>query len=762
MKFKKIYLMLYFSFCLFIWGNTAMGQMMARDYRVHERGMLHQTVYNTGSIGTYWDRNLNRTTLPLMEWPSNSAFTYQAIEYDGQHNSWGGAIFISANIEGKYGFDLEDGRLFAFCGGVGKADPEPPYGRWSFPISINKVTNFPLNDDGTINENYNPNEAEEIITAKWATSVGITVTRVSRQWSFPDYDDMIIYEFELENTGDFNGDEVPDSINTLVDVFVQFQYGFAPSMYGFQRYHDYEWEKQDNMFGNWDPTYWLHYVQVLEIFGDSLRCGRPEPDPANFPLYANSRLYGGGLTSPQAPGFCMLYYDTDKLAIIDRNDPNRNQSVQFVNEQLLNWDSLGHSYMLDDEDKVKQPWSSYEGKKNTQLDKMYDKIHRINDPYGKLYKDELNPTYWIPDPKWVGRMAPHHDGFKDRSPTRGFGFAPYYMEPGDKIEFAYAEVVGYGARPGHRIVGGLVAAETSQPVRANGWDRPMTVSANGNTVHTDNYIQEFGYPDYVNSDVRTVQDVAEIAYEAYSGHEIDDPSTWEQGNPQYWPEDNPKDGVYNIPVPIPAPKISIINTDSGTVSIKWARYVEDFENIFPSAVSGHLVKFNVYRSDIGIGPYKLIGSVQLGNVTGENIYDFADLDRNFKVGETKYYYVTSVDENGYESGRTNLINHTKNIGAVPELGKVYVAPNPFVLRSGFSGNAAENMLGFYALPTECTIYIFSFAGQRVMEIKHNVPLYADSWEQITLNSQDIASGVYFYVVKTPDGKKSTGKFIVIK
>ena len=89
-------------------------------------------------------------------------------------------------------------------------------------------------------------------------------------------------------------------------------------------------------------------------------------------------------------------------------------------------------------------------------------------------------------------------------------------------------------------------------------------------------------------------------------------------------------------------------------------------------------------------------------------------------------------------------------------------PNPFVLNSGFVGDDAERMLGFYGLPRKCTIYVFSFSGQRVMTIEHDVPEYSNSWKQVTINHQDLASGLYYFVVTTPEGDKSTGKFIVIK
>ena len=46
---------------------TLQGQI--REYRLHDRGMLHETVYNTGDIGRPWQTGNagNVTTTPLME-----------------------------------------------------------------------------------------------------------------------------------------------------------------------------------------------------------------------------------------------------------------------------------------------------------------------------------------------------------------------------------------------------------------------------------------------------------------------------------------------------------------------------------------------------------------------------------------------------------------------------------------------------------------------------------------------------------------------
>jgi hypothetical protein len=70
-------------------------------------------------------------------------------------------------------------------------------------------------------------------------------------------------------------------------------------------------------------------------------------------------------------------------------------------------------------------------------------------------------------------------------------------------------------------------------------------------------------------------------------------------------------------------------------------------------------------------------------------------------------------------------------------------------------------LGFYNLPKQCTIRVFSYSGQLVQTIEHNSELYSTEWLQTTRNNQIIASGVYFFVVQTPDGKTTHGKFVVI-
>jgi len=99
---------------------------------------------------------------------------------------------------------------------------------------------------------------------------------------------------------------------------------------------------------------------------------------------------------------------------------------------------------------------------------------------------------------------------------------------------------------------------------------------------------------------------------------------------------------------------------------------------------------------------------------------------------------------------------------VPKMQKVYAVPNPFVVKSGFSGLGEENKIEFVGLPERATIKIYSFSGQLIETIEHDERVFSSAFLQITRNNQDLASGVYFFVVKTPDGAKTSGKFYVLK
>ena len=724
-----------------------LSQAQQLEFKIHNRGMLHETVYNTGDIGRPWTTGQegNKTNNPLMEWPSRSATVVQGTRYSGQHNLLGGGMYMAANLDGKPGME---NRIYALCGAVGTGSgSETIVGRWSYPLYIEKIENFPLLADGNLNPDYDPDEAEEIIITSWATPLGVTVTRTSRAWSYPDYDDMIIYEYELEYTGDTDGNPATiEQTTTLKDFMALFIYGFAPSMYGFQRHYQ-EWKYNSGIYRGdqnnfWDADYWLSFNMNLRTnITDASIFAKREPNKDLFLEFARTGKNGGGLCSPQAPGFCILYYDTNHLAFVDTIESAQNES-EVVSVLRT---SFGEYYELDENNHIKQPWSNKVSTGNTRSSKMT--VQSINPD--KRWSGVYSPgsTTWAnpPSQRWIGRAAYNYRQSVDAG-QKHIVFGPYTLKHGDKLEYSLAEVVGYGARAGKVVEGGQTLQQWAP---TPSWNRKVTF---GDEVVTEHYLDDFGYPDYVNSDVVTVTDVAEKAFEAYLGADsIAIP---------VWPEDNPNDGSYRIPVPVPAPVISVENTNDGKVRITWNRAVEDFTH---TRLMGTLEQFYIYRSDAGMGPWALLDSVPVGQVNDENRYEYLDADPNFKLGETRYYSVVSVDNHGNVSGRTNITKHGKNVASVEKMTEVFVVPNPFKIESGFGGKVgAEDKIGFYGLPKKCTIRIYSYAGQLVETIEHDDPVYTTAWFQVTRNEQEIASGIYLYVITTPDGEKATGKFIIVK
>jgi hypothetical protein len=96
------------------------------------------------------------------------------------------------------------------------------------------------------------------------------------------------------------------------------------------------------------------------------------------------------------------------------------------------------------------------------------------------------------------------------------------------------------------------------------------------------------------------------------------------------------------------------------------------------------------------------------------------------------------------------------------LDQVRVVPNPYIVSSAWETSSQERRLQFNHLPPVCTIRIFTLAGEEVIRLNHNDNLGYVFWNMRSKSDQDIAYGLYIYVIETPQGKTKTGRFLVIK
>ena len=97
------------------------------------------------------------------------------------------------------------------------------------------------------------------------------------------------------------------------------------------------------------------------------------------------------------------------------------------------------------------------------------------------------------------------------------------------------------------------------------------------------------------------------------------------------------------------------------------------------------------------------------------------------------------------------------------LDDIRVVPNPYIVRSGLELDENDARVMFTHLPAQCTIDIYTVAGRKVITLDHRGTDGAGYayWDMRNREGQDVAYGVYVYVVKAGD-MTHTGKLMVIR
>ena len=95
---------------------------------------------------------------------------------------------------------------------------------------------------------------------------------------------------------------------------------------------------------------------------------------------------------------------------------------------------------------------------------------------------------------------------------------------------------------------------------------------------------------------------------------------------------------------------------------------------------------------------------------------------------------------------------------------ISVVPNPYMVNSNyFNESPGNNLIRFTRLPEKCTITIYTISGEKVRELIHDDHIDGNEWWDLrSFNNQEIAPGLYIYIVETPDGQKVIDKFAVVR
>jgi len=101
--------------------------------------------------------------------------------------------------------------------------------------------------------------------------------------------------------------------------------------------------------------------------------------------------------------------------------------------------------------------------------------------------------------------------------------------------------------------------------------------------------------------------------------------------------------------------------------------------------------------------------------------------------------------------------------ATDALKNIKVVPNPYFAQYNpmVETSEGESVVEFQNVPDECTIRIYTLAGDLVQTVNHTSGTGAARWNLLSKNRQQVAAGIYLYHVESTYGEH-LGRFAIIK
>ena len=206
--------------------------------------------------------------------------------------------------------------------------------------------------------------------------------------------------------------------------------------------------------------------------------------------------------------------------------------------------------------------------------------------------------------------------------------------------------------------------------------------------------------------------------------------------------------IWNVTVPSKAFQInSIVLDNNANSSLDFGEVIRIVNS--PYELRGDtLGTFNVLWWYYSVAIYTPAGANGRLPVTGESfkIVSYSQLTSNDAFRVTIKQPMIVKDRETVESG----------------LGNIRVVPNPYIVNAKWEQAENSRRLRFMFLPPVCTIGIYTVRGELVKRIEHINNTGDEDWNLTNESSVEVAYGLYVYVVKTPNGEKSVGKFAIIK
>lgn len=225
------------------------------------------------------------------------------------------------------------------------------------------------------------------------------------------------------------------------------------------------------------------------------------------------------------------------------------------------------------------------------------------------------------------------------------------------------------------------------------------------------------------------------------------------------------------------------------------KHPEMRDDVYDELVDGKLIPLPGHGGQVAIGDADALTELHKKRLARRYYYSSI----MYPPRGTEYYLAVTAFDRGIPSQELNFLETGRDKDAnmkiffpgtlaKENMDNIYVIPNPYIGSSKFDGRREGDSKGdksrrlwFVNLPRECTIRIYTLAGDLVKEIYHNGAHETDiltiskadtkgisasgmhEWDLLSRHNQIIAPGVYLFSVENKaDSKIKVGKFVIIK
>ncbi len=168
-----------------------------------------------------------------------------------------------------------------------------------------------------------------------------------------------------------------------------------------------------------------------------------------------------------------------------------------------------------------------------------------------------------------------------------------------------------------------------------------------------------------------------------------------------------------------------------------------------------------------LGNEDLEGGLLCNNVEDASFAQFIFINSQLTFGYHYKYQVQAIDAVGLGSSLSEtsveICPSAVEMSVGESLRNIKVVPNPLIIGTIMDKTSELTHVKFNHMPTSnCTIKIFTVAGELVRVIEHTSGLTWASWDLLTRYNQEVAPGLYIYVITAENGEKAKGTFSIIR